>query len=152
MAEASPFESALAKLSRAAVQWEHPLRGCTNDEIVQLERLFDSSLPETYRAFRSALGKSSGEFLRGSDFLLKHLSRDLKRGAQEMLEDEGEPQLPPHAFVFLMHQGYQFFYFHCGVDPDPPVYYFREREGTRKVAESFTQWFATMVDDELAAQ
>ena len=63
----------------------------------------------------------------------------IKEGAEELLEDddtwlieergaEGNPfELPDDAFIFLMHQGYQFMYFHTADrNEDPPVYYYLE--------------------------
>jgi hypothetical protein len=50
--------------------------------------------------------------------------------------------LPANAFVFFMHQGYQFMYILCdGASEDPPVYHYLEYESAAKVVyQRFTAW------------
>jgi hypothetical protein len=46
-----------------------------------------------------------------------------------LLHENGQPPLPEGAIVFLMHQGYQFFYLDCGSGgDDPPVFHYHEGE------------------------
>ena len=67
----------------------------------------------------------------------------MREWADEMLAENGRPfELPPGAFVFLMHQGYQFMYFVCdGATDDPPVYYYLEGQpAVERKAERFSDW------------
>ena len=52
---------------------------------------------------------------------------ELRSGAEELLAECGHPfELPKNAFVFAMHQGYQFMYFLVGESDDPEVMYYFE--------------------------
>jgi hypothetical protein len=48
-----------------------------------------------------------------------------------LLLENHQPPLPNKAFVFFMHQGYQFMYFIAdSSSDDPPVFYYLEGEPT----------------------
>lgn len=47
-------------------------------------------------------------------------------------ENDKNYKLPSDAFVFYMHQGYQFMFFRLSEGDDPPVYFFGEGEGLDK--------------------
>jgi hypothetical protein len=73
---------------------------------------------------------------------------DLREWAIDLLEESGEPfSLPDNAIVFLMHQGYQFFFFHAdGINDDPPVYYYFENlASVERPYERFSDWVAAIV-------
>lgn len=53
--------------------------------------------------------------------------KNLIEDAKILLEENNFPEvLPADAFVFWMHQGYQFAFFRIGEGEDPPVYHFEE--------------------------
>jgi hypothetical protein len=61
----------------------------------------------------------------------------LREGAEELLEKDDSPfVLPEKAFVFWMHQGYQFAFFVADGDDDPMVYYYMEGKKTTEVGAS----------------
>lgn len=103
------------------------IEGCTPDEIEEVEKRFALRLPGIYRAYLARLGRREGEFLIGSDFGYPTILT-LREAAEELLaENNATITLPANAFVFLMHQGYQFLFFHAdGVNDDPPVYWYME--------------------------
>ncbi|MGB1249872.1 MAG: SMI1/KNR4 family protein [Candidatus Promineifilaceae bacterium] len=116
---------------------------CTNEEIETLELYYQIALPSTYRDFLQTLGQGAGEFLKGSHFLYKHLP-DLQIGAREILaETTLLPLLPEDAFIFFMHQGYEFMFFRLSEGNNPPVYQFHEARPQHEFvlfADSFTDY------------
>jgi hypothetical protein len=99
---------------------------CTEDEISILEEQVGLSLPEAYKEFLLWMGHGAGRLLRGSHCFYEHLVR-LQEGARELLEENSFSEiLPNDAFVFFMHQGYQFAFFRVSESDDPPIYYYHE--------------------------
>lgn len=102
------------------------LIGCTQDEVIQLEQELGVWLPKAYQEFLLLMGYGRGKFLRGSDCFFRDLPF-LKDWAIELLEENNFPaSLPEDAFVFLMHQGYQFSFFRVSEGEDPPTYSYCE--------------------------
>lgn len=120
----------------------------TVDEVAELERSA-GLLPASYKAYLLVAGREPPSAWVGSDCTLRHLP-GLREGAEELLRENGQPALPARAFVFLMHQGYQFFYFDAdGENDDPPVFYYFE--GERAVVrrfERFSELVATCAADD----
>ena len=97
----------------------------TDGEVAELERSA-GVLPASYKAYLLIAGREPPRAWVGSDCTIRHLP-GLREGAEELLRENGQPPLPARAFVFLMHQGYQFFYFEAdGKDEDPPVLHYLE--------------------------
>jgi len=107
---------------------EQDLEGASDEEIKELETYAGGQLPAVYQHFLKQLGRSAGELFRGSDYSVsKRFHLRLKEHAEELLLRNNAPfTLPPKAFVFLMHQGYQFCFFHIDQGDDPSVYYYLE--------------------------
>src|SRR6266851_6487960 len=99
---------------------------CTEDEVHTLERQLGFSLPGAYKEFLLWMGHGAGILLRGSDCFYQHLP-PLRTWAEELLEENNFPEpLPEDAFVFFMHQGYQFNFFRISEGDDPPVHFYGE--------------------------
>jgi SMI1-KNR4 cell-wall len=115
---------------------------CTEEEVVALEQQLGVTLPEAYREFLLWMGHKAGDLFAGSQWLYKKIPR-LQVGAREALEKNNFPEsLPGDAFVFWMHQGYQFMFFRLSEDSDPPVYYYHEgrhKTSFEKYANSFSE-------------
>ncbi|HYE20020.1 MAG TPA: SMI1/KNR4 family protein [Tepidisphaeraceae bacterium] len=103
----------------------------TGAEVRELERAAGVRLPDSYKAYLLIAGRRPPGAWVGSDCALGQLA-PLRAGADALLRENGRPPLPAGAFVFLMHQGYQFFYFATDDDAaapdDPPVWYYLEAE------------------------
>jgi hypothetical protein len=70
------------------------------------------------------MGHGAGKFLRGSRCWGKFL-KELNADAVSLLkEDESVFSLPKDAFVFWMHQGYQFLFFSHSDGDDPPIHWY----------------------------
>lgn len=95
---------------------------CKEQEIDDLERRAGVALPEAYREFLLWMGRGAGDFLQGSSCFYHDLFW-LQSTAKELLAEHHFPEsLPLDAFVFFMHQGYQFDFFRVGEGNDPSVY------------------------------
>ncbi len=118
----------------------------TRVEIDRLEIHLGLPIPGAYRAYLGIAGTSPPLELVGSDCHGQYLF-EMRQGAIELLQEMGDPfTLPDDAIVFLMHQGYQFFYFHAdGTNEDPPVYYcFEDRNTVERPYEHFSDWVAAI--------
>ncbi|MEQ8757271.1 MAG: SMI1/KNR4 family protein [Coleofasciculus sp. G1-WW12-02] len=112
------------------------LVGCTASEINKLEQELGISLPKAYQEFILEMGHGAGQFLRGSDCFFKHLPY-LREWAIELLEENNFPKpLPNDAFIFFMHQGYQFSFFLVSEGDDPPIYSYCEGENQIQFTKS----------------
>ncbi|MCE9573147.1 MAG: SMI1/KNR4 family protein [Deltaproteobacteria bacterium] len=146
------LQTIVARLADAGLAMAHDVRGCSAHDIAELEGALGVTLPVAYRVFLEKMGCSAGRFLTGTDVRLDTL-RSLKPDAARLLR-ECAPSLvlTPTAFVFAVHQGYEFLFFECGPSGDPPVFLFTEGEQTfRRVAETFSAWLDGCVSDEIAA-
>src|SRR5215472_15285228 len=126
------------------------LKGCTTEEIDELQRKFLVTLPETYVEWLKAMGRGAGKFLEGSDAFFPTLL-ELREGAEELLaENKSELVLPQDAFVFLMHQGYQFLYFRTAQpDPDPQVSHYLEGKGLSQPWNHLSDYFQQVLADHI---
>ncbi|HTE11936.1 MAG TPA: SMI1/KNR4 family protein [Chitinophagaceae bacterium] len=96
-----------------------------------IEKERNISLPEIYREFYSACSIAIPEELVGSDLLNK--CPDLHTWAIDLLEGDGLMDLlEKDDLVFMMHQGYFFFYFKADGNADPIVYGYHDRELKRR--------------------
>lgn len=120
------------------------VEGCRIDEIVDLEKELDMFLPEAYKEFLLWIGKDTNKFLQGSEVEYKHLVK-IQGGANELLKENGHPRLPDNAFVFHIHQGYQFSYFLLDGNDDPEVYFYDEviTRGVESLEKPYSSWLAT---------
>ena len=130
----------LAKIDALGISGE----GCSEAEVVALEQAVGLSLPPAFRAYLRRCGKVPDEVFVGSDCRYGHLLH-LREYAGRLLQENDRPfKLPKEAFVFLMHQGYQFLYFLAdGKSPDPAVHHYLEgEEGPEQMSDSFTAYLA----------
>jgi len=114
----------------------------TEPQIDDFSASIGQRLPPSYRAYLSIAGISPPPNLVGSD-CYGHYLPQLYEWAVELLAECKYPfTLPENAVVFLVHQGYQFFYFIAdGSDSDPAVYYYFEgNTSAERAYESFTDW------------
>jgi hypothetical protein len=117
--------------------------------IAALEKHLGLPLPKAYQAYLLIAGSEPPPELRGSDCYGNYLFK-LREWGQELLKECSAPfELPDDAVVFLMHQGYQFFYFRAdGITEDPAVYYYFEdwKEAECKY-ERFSDWIAAITSE-----
>lgn len=122
---------------------------CNREEISKLEQQVGIKLPSAYQEFLQIMGKGAGQFLRGSDCFYPELL-ELQKAAIEILEENNFPQtLPQDAFVFFMHQGYQFSFFRLSEGENPPTYSYCEGESQQDFIQThqrFSDFLATEIE------
>ena len=121
--------------------------GCSPEEVDQLEQSLPFKLPLSYKEFLLCCGHEAGMFFRGTDIFFKDL--DGVQGVLDELLKEINFILPPDAFVFSMHQGYEFHYFIASDGDDPPVFSYTDNgKGVPpvKVAESFSAFLKHWIE------
>ena len=98
-----------------------------NNELDKLEEELDLIFPSVYKAFYSKCQKAAPKELVGVD--LYNDKPELKEWAVALLEeDKVENFLTEKDFVFMMHQGYIFWYFRADGNENPIVYGYHESE------------------------
>jgi len=147
----SPFVIELVrKLLVAKLASPQSLKGCSEKQIIEIEQAQGVKLPALYKGFLSTVGLGAGQLLVGSDFRYPDLL-SLKKWAQELLVENNQPlKLPEKAFVFYMHQGYQFDYFDTAdVRDDPVIFHFYEGESAFKAMEmTFSEFVFQGIEDQ----
>ena len=151
MCVASAVTLAKGRIESTGLAIGSEIKGCALAAVDAIELNSGCRLPRVYKAFLHELGGGAGKFLSGSDWTCPKLTR-IQREARGLLRGlKAENPLPASAFVFLMHQGYQFRFFRCDGDDDPAVYLFAEGENApRQVFARFSDWLMQCVDDEAA--
>ena len=146
-------KAAQIKLIEAGLGVDGDFKGCTEEEIRSVEDLFGIRLPLSYRGFLRVMGHGAGDFLIGSDYSFPKML-GFRDGAEELLRQmQSGFTLSATSFVFISHQGYNFLWFDCsGQAVDPAIFLITELEKEpRKVAESFSAWLLSAVDDDITA-
>ena len=93
-----------------------------------IENKYHILLPECYKSFYGLCTNSIPAKLVGTD-IWNNKRFDLNEGAIELLEEVGINNfLESDDFVFMMHQGYIFWYFKANGNPDPIVYCYFENK------------------------
>ena len=125
------------------------LNGCSRAEIQKIENYYKVQLPETYVEFLKYMGKGAGKFMMGSSAFYDEIF-DLKEGGIALLVENEFKPLPNLAFVFWMHQGYQFAFFNVNDGQNPPIYYYTEgsvQADFEKKENSFTDFLESQLQD-----
>jgi len=97
------------------------------DKLSKIEKEFHILLPAVYKDFYNLCSFSIPGNLVGTDLVNNYSYAYLKTGAVELLKDDGiDNFIESDDFIFMMHQGYMFWYFKANGDTDPIVYGYYE--------------------------
>lgn len=118
-------ENAKNRIISSNIALPDEIKGCTEEEIRELEVFLDINLPLSYKAFLKVMGHGAGRLMRDSDVFFDVLKK-LTKEASEILLYEGTLSLPDKAFVFGMRNGEQFLFFTCDGEEDPEIFYFMD--------------------------
>ena len=99
---------------------------CSEEEILKLEEHIGRELPQAYKEYLATMGKYSGIVNAGTDCFYDDLFELNEDALELLLQNKIEIQLSDGAFVFCMHQGYQFLFFKLDEGENPPVYGYSE--------------------------
>ncbi|WP_394541532.1 SMI1/KNR4 family protein [Lysobacter enzymogenes] len=121
------------------------IKGCSQDEVDTLAQSIGRPLPKAYVEFLLSMGHEAGDFMAGTDTFWRHLPW-LQKTAERLVAEKSAAPLPASAFVFYMHQGYEFGYFLLDDGDDPAVYQFVTMKArAERVTDSFTGYFNEML-------
>lgn len=125
---------------------------CSDEEIRWIEQRLELSLPEAYKEFLQWMGKDGGPILKGSNCFYKDLLYLYQWADKLLKENDLFGILPSKAFVFFMHQGYQFAFMYPEDGENPPVYYYNEmaysaEKGFTISYHSFTEFLADEIEN-----
>jgi len=118
---------------------------CTENEVSALEQKLGLVLPQTYIEFLLWMGHGAGSFLQGESVFYQDLPLD-EEARQLLVEDGIAIPLPEDAFVFYMHQGYQFMFMRLTEGPNPPVYYYGEEQAAYLSEEQRERTFTLLYE------
>ena len=142
------FQSITEIANELAERKGERLKPLSPGRIAKIEEMYGTALPEVYKEFLRLMGKGAGNYMRGSSVFYDELL-SLRDGANRLVEENDLPPLPPDAFVFWMHQGYQAAYFNLHDGDDPPVYYFTEGKEMKEfilAEKSLTDFFVVQFE------
>ena len=140
---------------RSQVAKPERLKGCSEQEIAEIEQTYKLSLPYSYKVFLRYFGHNFGsvatdlEFLYPSPLLLTQWSRDTDREVLlEMSPEERaaftEKMLPANAFIFAMKYRMESWFFIAEKGVEDPIIFYDLGDGeteARKTSESlFDFW------------
>ncbi len=143
--KSSDIEDFLTSLEKDS----YPMKPCSKDDISKLVELSPTrTLPKTYLDFMNKAGNGI-EFLVGTDYSMKYIF-DLKEWAIELLEENNFiKKLTDNQFIFMMHQGYMFWFFNLNDGDDPAVYCYDESvdlDDFNKVSDTLSDFLISLYD------
>lgn len=113
---------------------------CTEQEIYSLEADLSITLPKAYKEFLLWGGHEAGGLFEGSDCFLRHLL-NIQEWAIDLLNENSFLEiLPKDAFVFYMHQGYEFMFFNLSEGDDPPIYIYNEQNNHSSFVKAYPKY------------
>jgi len=114
------------------------IRGCSEEELLEIEEFFNLKLPGAYKDYMRKFGKASGAFLEECGIYYPNMLRNRER-AETLLNNNTDYKLKDSDLVIITRYGYEFYFFDTeDGNPDPPVYRYREnRDEPVLLADSF---------------
>jgi hypothetical protein len=140
---------------------ESQLRGCSEEEIKNLESRYNIQLPHSYKEFLSKMGKNHGGLVNRDEYAIEYdavidmtgeyrqgiinckleLELELKTASEAnrlILEQEEILELPPNMFLILCRlPSYEFYAIEANGGDDSPVFYIGDEPGIVKEHDSF---------------
>ena len=150
------FAAFVAELRRDAVANE--LRGCSPEEVLELERVHGCRIPRAYRLYLRTMGHAAGRLFTHDHYAVTyehvlHLGEQLRDGLAEVgALNAPEFRLPTNALVIVGRLGEQFEYIVCDDPEDSPVFYVStyDRVATRAYT-SVLAWLQDMRSEAVEA-
>lgn len=129
-------EAFVDRLIRTGVAAPGEVRGCSDDEIDDLESRYGVRLPRSYRLFLRRMGQAAGRLGECPDDLLYPAARKLA-GMR------GELRHLPADFIVVF-EGMELPWYlglRCQGEDDPPVYYFDFEDEVVVIQRTYASWF-----------
>lgn len=117
---------------------EDELRGCTEEQVAEIQASAPFPLPDAYKTFLRMMGRGAGEFMGGhaySVFYPRVIGLDAEAKSRSWLLSRFDD--PQNCFVFLCYDGEVWLFFKGNEGDDPPIYELgNERRETRRESDS----------------
>jgi len=115
------------------------IAGCTEEEILQLEKEYDLQLPAAYREYLRLFGKNSGQLLTGYHTTIDQIRENIACVEFDLVNTTHNNtfKMEPEMFFFAQWQG-TVLYFRCDGNEDPPVYLINTFDDIIMYKNSFT--------------
>ena len=135
------FKRTAKPLRQAFLRQRHSLHGCTEPELIAIERQFDLELPGEYRRFLRRLGRGCRILFEDCD-IAPQLLPSLQLELRDTLEACDDPfPLESAAFVICARNGAEFWWIPTDGTEDPPVYHWRDWDPSPVVASTTFRGF-----------
>jgi SMI1-KNR4 cell-wall len=126
------------------------IKGCSEEEVIKLERYFELRLPVVYRDFLLRMGHRAGSYHQGTDIFYSDIFSN-REGLEELLEEDNfSVYLEQTFFVFSCHQGYIYHFFDIRESLiDPPVYGYKEGDlQFKRINDAYSSFLLRSLEDE----
>lgn len=118
------------------------IKGCTDEEIAELESNYQLTLPAIYKRFLKVMGRGAGVLFADCSWTLIELAH-ANNVLHQKLQMNGVAQLPKSTFVFLECGGAEILFFDTKDGDDPPVYLIEVASEPPKLwSKSFSEWLS----------
>ena len=147
----------LNKIVSELNKFEAVYKGCSKEQIKQIEKLAENNLPTCYVEFLEEMGldmdrksiNMRGGFV-GESMFYEDLF-DNKEALEEQLEEDGRTdlELTENDFVFFCSQGYIFAFFKLDEGDNPSVYGYKEGfngENFPKLTDTLVEFYEKYLD------
>lgn len=129
-----------------------PIEGCTEADIVNLEKHFKIVLPQVYKNFLRVMGRQAGDFLSDGTWHYDDLEWVRDRANERVTDDteDNSFKFAKSDFVFLSRLGDFFLYFNTEDGVDPAVFILEDgKNQPRRFFDSFSEWLTVCVTSDV---
>lgn len=128
------FIESLEKFNLLLTDADNIVKGCSPQQIENIENIYGSQLPEFYKIYLGYFGVEAGSYLKGTRAFYKDLvaSHSITMGMLDLLK-ENNISAPDNLFAITLHQGYVGSFFILNeLEEDPIIYNYEEGEQIKK--------------------
>ncbi|MBP6350059.1 MAG: SMI1/KNR4 family protein [Candidatus Obscuribacter sp.] len=148
MKENNWVDNLAARLVETGIATMETINGCSEEELLNIEKFYSLKLPEAYKDYMRKFGKASGDFLRECGIYYPSVLRNRRR-ATTLLNNNTDYKLKRSDFVFITRYGCQFYFFGtAGKNPNPPVFRYTENSDVPMLLADSFEAAITMAADE----
>jgi len=97
--------------------------GCSESEIIELEKNVGFDLPDAYKAYLRLMGRDYKGVLCGTDCYVDHVLENTEYLPELLAENNIEFKLPKNYLAFFCHQGYIIAWFTLPKESENPTCY-----------------------------
>ena len=148
----STFSELLSHLDATGIATPADLKGCTPQELEDLETRYKLVLPDSYRYFLTKMGHRSGRLFTHDHYSagyehVRHMTAEYLEDCDQF-PDEKHVELPPDSLIIVGRLSEQFLMIRCNDPEDSTVWYFNEYDfELRQAYSSVLEWLCSTADE-----